>query len=72
MSMIFNTCGSQECLLHFARHEATKVPLYCRCPQRHYPHELTVHKHIESYDAKGKILMRWPWSLRFAPNMERP
>lgn len=74
-TMIFDTCGSQECLLHYARRFGFEVPLVCRCPQRDYPHELSVHKELrgESYNPKFKF--RWPWSLmlskREEPSTER-
>jgi len=70
-----DTCGSQECLLHYARHFAFAAPLLCRCPQRDYPHELSVHSLIRSeWWAKDKR-DRWPWSLmqslREEPSTER-
>jgi hypothetical protein len=64
-------------------HAAYLAPLLCSCAQRPYPHELSVHK--KAYEAPGGYMlyedvrvqfasgeMRWPWSLRFAPNMEAP
>lgn len=72
---IFSTCGSQECILHFARHHATEAPLLCRCPQREFPHELTIHFELrtEAYNPKFKFV--WPWSLcasaRLEPSAER-
>jgi hypothetical protein len=78
---IFDTCGSQQCLQHYARHHASDVPIFCSCAQRPYPHELSVHRKL--YEAPGGYMlyedvraqfaseeMRWPWSLRFAPKME--
>lgn len=43
-------------------------PLMCRCPQRPYPHELSVHGTIGSDWASwgmGQNRNSWPWSLRF-------
>lgn len=76
--MIFDTCGSQECLLHYARHHAGYVPLACSCSQRPYPHELSVHTKLRAetpglyydfYDLPIQFAekqMRWPWSLRLS------
>jgi hypothetical protein len=44
------------------------APVACTCAQRPYPHELSVHNAIR-FESRA---MRWPWSLRFAPNMEAP
>jgi hypothetical protein len=87
LTQIFDTCGSQECLLHYAKHHATAIPVYCPCAQRPYPHELEVHKRIGSEkpgtyatghgDTVVSIVrfqpegLRWPWSLKYAPSMER-
>jgi len=73
--MIFTTCGSRECLLHFARHHASPVPLTCRCPQRPYAHELSVHFELRAESFNPKFRFRWPWSLmlsrREEPSAER-
>jgi hypothetical protein len=80
---IFDTCGSEACLLHYARHHASAAPLLCPCAQRPYPHEIGVHAkrseqpgvYLDYYDQPIRFAepgMRWPWSLRFAPNMEAP
>jgi hypothetical protein len=84
--MIFETCGSQECLLHYARHHAPTLPVLCTCSQRPYPHELHVHNKqherpgtYEVYQDGETVRVqwkqfpegpRWPWSLRFAAEME--
>jgi hypothetical protein len=80
--MDFRTCGSQECLLALAKHEAKQLPVTCTCAQRPYPHELSVHSkigverpgvYLDYYDNAirfGPEGMRWPWSLRYAPNMD--
>jgi hypothetical protein len=51
----------------------------CRCLQRPYPHELSVHNKefespgtYETWDLRIRFApegMRWPWTLRFAPRM---
>jgi hypothetical protein len=58
-------------------------PVTCPCAQRPYPHELFVHTKIGierpgAYVGFGDELirfaskeMRWPWSLKYAPSMER-
>jgi hypothetical protein len=74
-SMIFDTCGSQECLLHFARRHAADVPLMCCCPQRSHPHELSVHPELRREAHHPRLRDRWPWSLmlsqREEPSTER-
>jgi hypothetical protein len=80
-AMIFDTCGSAGCLLHFANRHASTAPLLCRCPQRPYPHELSVHARVRfekpgtyvTWDGKFETPvefadpgMVWPWSLRFS------
>lgn len=74
-SMVIHTCGSQECLLCYARRFSFDLPQLCSCPQRDYPHELAIHAQLrqESYNPKLKTL--WPWSLalsrREEPSTER-
>lgn len=56
------------------------VPISCSCAQRPYPHNLSAHRKLfeapgtyEAYDLRIRFApegMRWPWSLRFAPEME--
>lgn len=74
-SMIFDTCGSEECLLHYSRRFKFEVPLMCRCPQRDYPHELSIHALIRSEWWKKELRDQWPWSLmqsrREEPSTER-
>jgi hypothetical protein len=71
----FDTCGSQECLLHYARRRTFEVPLLCRCPQRDYPHEISVHALIRHEWWKKELRHKWPWSLmaslREEPSTER-
>ena len=71
--LVFATCGAQACLEHYARRWASAVPVLCSCPQRPYPHELSIHTLIRSewWAHKGV----WPWSLmqsvREEPSCER-
>jgi hypothetical protein len=64
------------------------APVVCPCAQRPYPHELEVHAKLGSEkpgtyatghgDTVVSIVrfqpegLRWPWSLKYAPSMERP
>jgi predicted nucleic acid-binding Zn ribbon protein len=70
-----DTCGSQECLLHFARRWTFTVSLMCRCPQRDYPHDLAIHSQLRQESYNPKLKMCWPWSLclsmREEPSTER-
>lgn len=69
------TCGSQSCILALAQREPNTVPLMCRCPQRDYPHELSVHAELRSEWWAYKRNLSWPWSLmmskREEPSTER-
>ena len=51
------------------------APLVCTCPQRDYPHELSVHSLIRSEWWAHKQNLSWPWSLmasvREEPSTER-
>ena len=51
------------------------APLLCRCPQRDYPHELSVHSLIRHEWWKRELRTLWPWSLmasvREEPSTER-
>jgi hypothetical protein len=67
---VFQTCGEQACVLHFARHHATAEPLRCPCPQRPYPHELKIHFELRSEAYNPKLKFRWPWSLCLSPRLE--
>jgi len=70
-----------------ARYEAAprqefKAPLLCPCPQRPYPHELSVHEKLRlespgTYTVYGDESIRfaspgmcWPWSLKLASRIE--
>ena len=72
---VFSTCGQPECVLHFARHGNSPLPVTCRCPQRDYPHELAIHFDLRSESFNPKFRFRWPWSLmlssREEPSTER-
>jgi hypothetical protein len=62
----FRTCGSQECVMSLAKREAPTLPVTCNCSQRSYPHELSIHRAVKFESREA----RWPWSLRFVPEME--
>lgn len=47
------------------------APLLCRCPQREYPHELSVHAELRSEWFAHRKSPRWPWSL-MASSREEP
>jgi hypothetical protein len=51
-------------------HNPIEVAVTCSCPQRSYPHELSIHSQlrIESYSPKLKFI--WPWSLALSPRSE--
>lgn len=74
---------SDETFAYLSRHhEPILVPLSCACAQRPYPHDLSAHRKL--FEAPGtyetyQVRIRWaefesgpcwPWSLRFAPEME--
>ena len=46
--------------------QPVEVPISCSCAQRSYPHELSIHRAIKFESREA----RWPWSLRFVPEME--
>ena len=51
------------------------APMLCRCPQREYPHELSIHSLIRHEWWKKELRDKWPWSLmasvREEPSTER-
>ena len=47
------------------------APLLCRCPQREYPHELSVHAELRSEWFAHRKQLCWPWSL-MASSREEP
>lgn len=49
-----------------SQHREIEVPVSCTCPQRPYPHELSIHRAIKFESREA----RWPWSLRWVPEME--
>jgi hypothetical protein len=63
-----------------ADHDPILVRVLCSCAQRPYPHDLAVHRKLfeapgtyDGYEVRIRFApegMRWPWSLRFVPNME--
>lgn len=44
--------------------------LLCPCPQRLYPHELSVHTQLKSESYNPQNRFRWPWSLLLAERVE--
>jgi hypothetical protein len=50
--------------------EVSLLLLMCNCPQRPYPHEITVHDRLryESYDPVRRYC--WPWSLVLVERIE--
>lgn len=59
----------------FGPRASYEAPLLCACPQRGYPHELSVHAAIRSEWWAYKKNLIWPWSLmlslREEPSTER-
>lgn len=56
-------CDSRECAIHLLVRESTPAPLLCRCGQRPYAHELSVHKLTRRESYNPKLTHRYPWSL---------
>ena len=56
-------------------HEPIEVALTCCCPQRSYPHELSIHFDLRSESYNPARRFRWPWALclseRGEPSAER-
>lgn len=65
-----HTCGDQACIVAYYS-MAEILPLVCSCPQRPYPHELSVHAEIRSEWWAHKRNLAWPWSL-MASSREEP
>jgi hypothetical protein len=69
------TCGEQQCILKLSIREADPLCLSCRCPQRPYAHELTIHEQLRPESYNPALRSRWPWSLarsgRQEPSTER-
>lgn len=69
------TCGEQACIMARAMREVIPPPIICSCPQREFPHDLSIHAELraESYNPQRRF--RWPWSLaqseRVEPSTER-
>lgn len=57
-----------------ANRQEFEGPLMCRCAQRSYPHEASIHRLVryESRDRQGKPILKWPWTLRFLGEMDEP
>ncbi len=64
------TCGEPECVLHFAIRYASKLSVLCPCPQRPYPHELSIHLELRRESYNPKLKHQWPWSLALAARVE--
>lgn len=62
------TCGSQACILARAVREVVPIPLACSCPQRWYPHELSVHVEVSREFNNPRLRHVWPWSLYAGQN----
>ena len=60
------TCGEQACILSLSRRTMTALPIFCSCPQRRWPHEVSVHRKLRSEGNRH----RWPWSLALAARLE--
>lgn len=69
-AQIFDTCGSEECLLHYARRNPSPVPLMCNCIQRPYAHDVAIHALLRTEAYNPKLRNRWPWSLCLSPRLE--
>jgi len=54
-----HTCGSPACILALSRRQTVSLPVVCRCPQRPWPHEISVHAQLR-YEGPRT---RWPWTL---------
>jgi hypothetical protein len=63
-------CGSTPCAIELSRREAEPARLLCPCPQRPYPHELSVHKQLRSESYHPKLRFRYPWSLARSERLE--
>jgi len=46
------------------------VPLACACPQRDYPHDLSIHAELRAESYHPQRRFRWPWSLVLAERVE--
>ena len=57
---------------HYLNSERSEfeVPLNCSCPQRPYPHELSIHSRVRDEYGNPKLRNRWPWSLCLSPREE--
>lgn len=65
------TCGSRDCLMELLRRESpAQQPLLCRCPQRPFPHELSLHKLLRRESFNPRHRYKWPWSLCLSDQVE--
>lgn len=49
---------------------AVESPLLCTCPQRDFPHELSVHENLWREAFNPELKKFWPWSLMLSPRVE--
>jgi hypothetical protein len=72
---VFETCGQPACIEHWAARHSWSAPVLCGCPQREYPHELSVHTELRGEASHPDRRYRWPWALmlsrRVEPSTER-
>jgi hypothetical protein len=56
-------------------HQAILAELRCPCPQRPFPHELSIHFGLRQEAYNPQFKFRWPWSLcaseRLEPSAEK-
>jgi hypothetical protein len=66
-------CGARECIELYAKALARlqgPLPLSCRCPQRDYPHDVTVHLELRNEAYNPARRQHWPWSLMLSEHVE--
>lgn len=62
----FWTCGAQECIRLLALDTLKPLALTCACPQRPYPHEVSIHTKLRGEGRRN----RWPWALALSSRLE--
>jgi hypothetical protein len=65
-----DTCGSADCLVHYAKRFGFDPPKMCSCAQRPHKHDIAVHAELRSESYNPKLKYRWPWSLMLSPREE--
>ena len=53
-----------------AQRQEVDAPLLCSCPQRDYPHDLSVHANLRAEWWAHRKDPFWPWSLMLSPREE--